>query len=305
MSQNEGPTILVTGTTGQVGFELLSCLQGLGTVVAADRSRLDLSNFDQIRQVIRSTRPSIVINPAAYTAVDQAESDAALAQRINGEAPGIIAEEVRRVGGVVIHYSTDYVFDGSKLDGSYDEDEATNPLNVYGATKLAGERALAQVGCPYFVFRTSWVYGVRGRNFLRTMLRLAEERSELRIVADQVGAPTWCGTVAAITSHVVALGLLEHRADHDWWAERSGVYHLATSGATTWAGFAEAIFEMALPQRQMSVARITSDEFPARAKRPKNSRLSNAKLTNTFGITPPNWRSALETCIAYLNTSQQ
>ncbi|KVO00169.1 dTDP-4-dehydrorhamnose reductase [Burkholderia ubonensis] len=303
MSQNEGPTILVTGTTGQVGFELLNYLQGLGTLVAADRRRLDLSNFDQIREVIRSTKPSIVINPAAYTAVDQAESDAALAQRINGEAPGIIAEEVRRIGGVVIHYSTDYVFDGSKLDGPYDEDAATNPLNVYGATKLAGERALAQVGCPYFVFRTSWVYGVRGRNFLRTMLRLAEERSELRIVADQVGAPTWCGTIAAITAHIAALGLLEHRGDRDWWAERSGVYHLTTSGVTTWAGFAEAIFEMALPERQISVASIASDEFPVRAKRPKNSRLSNAKLANTFGITSPDWRSALEMCIAHLDVS--
>ncbi|MEA3120368.1 MAG: dTDP-4-dehydrorhamnose reductase, partial [Paraburkholderia sp.] len=179
------PTILVTGATGQVGFELVRALQGLARVVAPDRSMLDLSDGKRLATVVREIQPSIIINPAAYTAVDQAESDADAAMRVNATAPGVLAAEARHIGATLIHYSTDYVFDGTK-NAPYNEDDPVGPLNVYGASKLAGERAIEDAGCAYVVLRTSWVYGMRGRNFLRTMLRLAEERPELRIVADQI-----------------------------------------------------------------------------------------------------------------------
>ncbi|RKP50865.1 dTDP-4-dehydrorhamnose reductase [Trinickia fusca] len=289
-------TILVTGTTGQVGFELLRSLQGLGRVVAADRRTLDLADFDQVRRVVRDVKPQLIINPAAYTAVDRAESDADAAMRINGEAPGILAEEAKRVGAVLFHYSTDYVFDGSK-EGFYLEDDSTSPLSVYGASKLAGERAIAQVGAMHMVFRTSWVYAARGQNFLRTMLRLAEQRPELQIVADQIGAPTWSNTLATMTAHVAALGLLRYANDNQWWAEKSGIYHLTTSGHTSWAGFAEAIFELATLAVRPKVNPIGTEQYPTPARRPKNSRLSNEKFLATFGIAPPDWREALALCL--------
>ncbi|MGF6754869.1 dTDP-4-dehydrorhamnose reductase [Paraburkholderia sp. GAS42] len=299
MADLHEPTILVTGSTGQVGFELLRSLQGLGRIVSPDRQAFDLANFDQMRSVVRELKPALIVNPAAYTAVDQAETDVDAAMRMNGEAPGVLAEEARRVGAALIHFSTDYVFDGAK-DGAYEEDDPTGPLNVYGKSKLAGEQAIEQVGGNYFVFRTSWVYGTRGRNFLRTMLRLAAERSELSIVADQVGAPTWSGTIAALTAHIATQALGEHRADDGWWSERSGVYHLTASGMTSWAGFAEAIFETAALPSRPTVKPITSNEYPTPARRPANSRLSNEKLASTFGIQAPDWREALKLCVAVL-----
>ena len=292
-------TILVTGSTGQVGFELLCSLQGLGRIVAPDRRTLDLADFDQIRRVVREIKPALIMNPAAYTAVDKGESEIDAAMRMNGEAPGLLAEEARKLGATLIHYSTDYVFDGTK-DGVYVETDPANPLSVYGASKLAGERAIQQVGGNHLIFRTSWVYGARGSNFLRTMLRLAAERSELSIVADQVGAPTWSRTIAALTAQIATQAIIEHADDPNWWAERSGVYNLTAGGSTSWAGFAEAIFELAAVAPRPAVKHIGSDEYPTPAKRPKNSRLSNDKLAETFHLRAPDWRDALKICVATL-----
>jgi dTDP-4-dehydrorhamnose reductase len=292
--------ILVTGKSGQVGFELERALQGLGTIVALDRAALDLANLDQIRQVVREIKPAVIINPAAYTAVDKAESEPALAQRINGEAPGVLAEEARRLGALLIHYSTDYVFDGMKA-GAYDETDNVNPQNVYGLSKLAGERAISEVDGTHLILRTSWVYGQRGKNFLLTMLRLAAERPELRIVADQCGAPTWAATIAAMTSHIVARGLVANTSGADWWREKSGIYHLTASGWTTWFDFANAIFELSSPKNKPVTTPIASSEYPVPATRPANSRLSNDKLAAAFGLRAPDWREALQLCIAGLS----
>ncbi|MGR3906902.1 dTDP-4-dehydrorhamnose reductase [Burkholderia sp. SR8] len=289
------PTILVTGVTGQVGFELLRTLQGLGRVVSCDRSMLDLSDLARVRDVVRELKPSLIVNPAAYTAVDKAEADIEAARRLNADVPRVFAEELARIGGTLIHYSTDYVFDGTKAS-PYTEGDATNPVNVYGATKLEGERAIAATGCAHLILRTSWVYGRRGRNFLLTMLKLGAERPELRIVADQVGAPTWAKTIAAATAHIVAQGAAS--AEADWWVRRSGVYHLTSAGATSWCGFAEAIFASAMSERAPKVVPIASSDYPTPAKRPANSRLALDKLTAAFGLHMPDWHDALQLCLA-------
>lgn len=290
------PTILVTGAKGQVGFELERSLQGLGRIVALDRNGLDLANLDGVREFVRRMKPALIVNSAAYTAVDRAESEPELAHRINGEAPGVLAEEAKALGAVLIHYSTDYVFDGAKGE-VYVESDVPNPQNVYGASKLAGERAIAEVGGAYLIFRTSWVYGRRGKNFLLTILRLATERPQLRIVADQYGAPTWSTTIAAMTAHIAAQGLAASRGDAGWWAEKSGIYHLTASGSTSWFGFAEAILECAPLMAKPSVVPIDSADYPLPAKRPANSRLSNEKIAATFGVRAPDWRDALELCL--------
>ncbi|WP_174951140.1 dTDP-4-dehydrorhamnose reductase [Burkholderia lata] len=289
------PTILVTGVNGQVGFELLRSLQGLGRVVACDRSMLDLSDLDRVRSVVRELKPSIIVNPAAYTAVDKAETDVDAARRLNADVPRAFAEEAARLGAALVHYSTDYVFDGTKA-GAYVETDATNPQNVYGLTKLEGEQAIAATGCAHLILRTSWVYGRRGKNFLLTMLKLGSERSELRVVADQVGAPTWSKTIATATAHVVAQALAAD--DADWWARRSGVYHFTAAGATSWHGFAEAIFAEAMGERAPKVLPIPASDYPVPAKRPSNSRLSHDKLTEAFGLRLPDWADALKLCLS-------
>ncbi|MDN7586552.1 dTDP-4-dehydrorhamnose reductase [Burkholderia seminalis] len=289
------PTILVTGVNGQVGFELLRSLQGLGRVVACDRSMLDLSDLDRVRSVVRELKPSIIVNPAAYTAVDKAETDVDAARRLNAEVPRAFAEEAARLGAALVHYSTDYVFDGTK-DGAYVETDATNPQNVYGLTKLEGEQAIAATGCAHLILRTSWVYGRRGKNFLLTMLKLGSERPELRVVADQVGAPTWSKTIATATSHIVTQALAAD--DADWWAQRSGVYHFTSAGATSWHGFAEAIFAHAMGERAPKVLPIPASDYPVPAKRPSNSRLSHDKLTEAFGLRLPDWADALKLCLS-------
>ncbi|RQT94820.1 dTDP-4-dehydrorhamnose reductase [Burkholderia cepacia] len=292
---NSESTILVTGVTGQVGFELLRSLQGLGRVVECDRSMLDLSDLDRIRAVVRALQPAFIVNPAAYTAVDNAEDDVDAARRINADVPRVLAEEAARSGAVLIHYSTDYVFDGAKA-GAYTETDAVNPLNVYGMTKLEGERAIENAGCAYLTLRTSWVYGRRGRNFLRTMLKLGAERPELRVVADQVGAPTWSKTIAAATAHILSKGLAAH--DEAWWQARSGTYHLSAAGETSWHGFAKAILGIAMGDDAPAVVPISASEFPVRARRPANSRLSHGKLAETFGLQLPDWEYALGLCMA-------
>ncbi|AOI77895.1 dTDP-4-dehydrorhamnose reductase [Burkholderia sp. NRF60-BP8] len=289
------PTILVTGVNGQVGFELLRSLQGLGHVVACDRSMLDLTDLDRVRSVVRELKPSIIVNPAAYTAVDKAETDVDAARRLNADVPRAFAEEAARLGAALIHYSTDYVFDGTK-EGAYVETDATNPQNVYGLTKLEGEQAIAATGCAHLILRTSWVYGRRGKNFLLTMLKLGSERPELRVVADQVGAPTWSKTIATATAHIVTQALAADSAD--WWAQRSGVYHFTSAGATSWHGFAEAIFAHAMGERAPKVLPIPASDYPVPAKRPSNSRLSHDKLTEAFGLRLPDWADALKLCLS-------
>jgi dTDP-4-dehydrorhamnose reductase len=288
-------TILVTGVNGQVGFELARTLQGLGRVIAVDRSVLDLSNLDQVRSIVRETRPHLIVNPAAYTAVDKAETEAELAMRVNGEAPGVLAEEGKKLGATLIHYSTDYVFDGTK-DDPYVETDVTNPQNVYGASKLAGEQAIQASGCAHLIFRTSWVYGARGKNFLLTMLRLGADRPELKVVADQYGAPTWSNTIATLTAHIVAQSAAAEDSA-EWWRASTGVYHLTADGSTSWHGFASAIFDRAGLDKAPRVLPIPATDYPTPAKRPVNSRMSNDKLEQVFGLRAPLWDDALRLCM--------
>ncbi|MFM0494287.1 dTDP-4-dehydrorhamnose reductase [Paraburkholderia caledonica] len=292
---NTQSTILVTGVNGQVGYELLRTLQGLGRVVALDRAALDLADPAQTRSKVRELKPSVIINPAAYTAVDKAETEVEAAMLLNSEAPRVLAEEAARSGAVLIHYSTDYVFDGAG-SAPYVEDDATNPQNVYGKSKLAGEQAIADSGCAHLILRTSWVYGTRGKNFLLTMLKLGAERPELRVVADQIGAPTWSNTIATLTSHIVAQGLAT--GDLDWWRERSGIYHLTAAGETSWHGFAQAILDIAMGDKAPNVVPIGTSDYPVPAKRPPNSRMSHGKLSEVFGLFLPEWQDALRLCLA-------
>jgi dTDP-4-dehydrorhamnose reductase len=283
--------ILLTGASGQVGYELERSLQALGDVVAVDRARMDLSDLDQVRDVVRAVAPQLIVNPAAYTAVDKAESEPALAQRINAEAPAVMAAEARRLGAAMVHYSTDYVFDGSK-PGAYVETDATNPINVYGSSKLAGEQAIAAAGIPHLILRTSWVYGMRGKNFLLTMLRLARERDELRVVADQHGAPTWSRTIADTTACLLAQA---RQGGPAWWDQHGGIYHLSAEGRTSWHGFTEAIIaEAGLACR---VLPISSAEYPVPARRPLNSVMASEKLTGRL-CALPDWDKALRLCLA-------
>ncbi len=285
--------ILLTGASGQLGYELARSLQSVGEVIAVDRQRMDLGNLDQVRSVIRAIRPTLIVNPAAYTAVDQAEQEPELAMRINGEAPGVMAQEAARLGAAMIHYSTDYVFDGSK-EGAYTEDDVPNPLSVYGRSKLAGEQAVQEAGIAHLILRTSWVYGLRGKNFLMTMRRLAMERDVLRIVADQHGAPTWCRTIADTTANII-VQLTSVDDNSSAWQAASGLYHLTAQGQTTWFGFTQAIMaglgEINIPQ----LLPITSNDYPLPAVRPMNSVLSCDRLQKRF-CRLPDWQSALTLC---------
>lgn len=283
--------ILVTGETGQVGYELVRSLQPLGEVIGVDRSVMDLADLDQVRDVIRRIKPDLIVNPAAYTAVDKAESEPELAMRINGLAPGVMAEEAKLLGAALVHFSTDYVFDGTKPE-PYVETDTPCPINVYGESKLAGERAIVETGVSHLIFRTSWVYGMRGKNFLLTMLRLAAERDTLNIVADQHGAPTWSRTIADSAAFILAQAAASDDVVH-WWNRNSGLYHLTAQGATSWFGFAQTL--LAASERTPALVPIRSSDFPVAAKRPVNSRLSCAVLMGQF-CSLPNWRDALKLC---------
>lgn len=282
--------ILVLGRHGQVGNALTQSLQGLGELIALDRTQLDLSNTDAIRTALRELQPQMIINAAAYTAVDAAESDEATAFQINAEAPRVIAEESERLGSALIHYSTDYVFDGGK-QGAWLEDDVTAPLSVYGRSKLAGEQAITDVGGTHLILRTSWVYGLHGKNFLLTMLKLAETRDELAIVDDQIGAPTWAVTIADATAAII-----RDAGEPAQLAALSGVYHLCEGGHTSWFGFAQAIFSHTSVQRKPKLRPITTAEYPTPAKRPSNSMLNTDKFRHTFGDLPA-WDDALQTCM--------
>lgn len=291
------PRILLTGARGQVGWELRRTLSCLGEVVALDSRSMNLADADAVRKTVREIAPKIIVNPAAYTAVDKAESEPELAHAVNTVAPGILAEEAGRLGALLVHYSTDYVFNGT---GStpWKEDDACDPLNVYGATKLAGERAIQAAGCRHLIFRTSWVYGARGSNFLLTMRRLMRERPELKIVADQIGAPTWCRDLAEATAQV--LGQIASPMSAANQAEPWGIYHMTNAGEISWHGFAEAIQAMDEFDETCAPAHlrpIPSSDYPTPAKRPLNSRLNNDKLKQTFGISLQDWHAALALCL--------
>jgi dTDP-4-dehydrorhamnose reductase len=281
--------ILLTGAAGQVGYELERSLQGLGEVSALRRAQLDLADLGQVRDVIRSLKPGLIVNAASYTAVDQAEAEPALARRINAEAPEVMALEARKLGAAIVHYSTDYVFDGAK-PGAYSETDTPNPLNVYGQTKLEGDLAIAASGADHLILRTSWVFGLRGRNFLVTMLRLAQERGALRVVCDQHGAPTWSRTVADITALLLARA---QEGGAGWWQQHGGLYHLASGGQTSWCGFTEAI--LAAQGIECQVVPIASADYPLAARRPRNSVLDCSRLKQMCAL--PDWRDALELCL--------
>lgn len=290
--------ILLTGVTGQVGAELARTLLPLGELVAPLRDELDLTDVSSLREMIRSVRPRWIVNPGAYTAVDRAESEPELAYAINVDAVRAMGEEAREIGAGVIHFSTDYVFDGQGTT-PYLETDATGPVGVYGASKLAGEQALAKTGAGYMVFRTSWVYGATGKNFLRTILKAARERDRLRVVADQHGAPTWSRDLARMTARVIER--TEQRAAgrelSDALSEFRGIYHASGAGETTWFGFAaEAIAMLRKREPDAKLAEldaITTAEYPTPARRPANSRLNCEKLAGTFGWKMMNWRDSL------------
>lgn len=285
------PVILLTGADGQVGWELRRSLATLGSVVACGRKQLDLENSDDIRRVIKSVNPRVIVNAAAYTAVDRAEQEPELAMAVNATAPGILAEEARRLDAAMIHYSTDYVFDGS---GSrpYREGDAVNPLGVYGRSKLAGEQAAQQSGAAVLILRTGWIYGCRGRNFLLTIQRLARAGERLRIVDDQIGAPTWSRLLAEATVQILSRAdgsLSDHVRDH------GGVHHLSCAGETSWYGFARRILELS-PDVAAAIARleaIGTRDYPTPAARPAYSVLDNERVRTTFGVFMPDWQEGL------------
>jgi len=306
------PVILLIGTNGQVGRELNRMLPSLGDVTALDRQRLDLSKPEEIRNVIRAVRPTLIVNAAAYTAVDKAESDEAAARAVNAEAPAIMAEEAKKIDASIVHYSTDYVFDGSKTT-PYDENDPTNPQNMYGKTKLEGEHAIQQSGVPYLIFRTAWVYATQGRNFLLTILRLATQREELKIVRDQVGAPTWSAEIALATMRVLT-NIYGGEKDRPSVSEVSGIYQMTAAGETSWYEFTKAILEEAtkvnveapwfkaatnnLPLIVRRVVPIATNEYPTPARRPAYSVLSNERLARTFGVTLPDWQTQMHAVFA-------
>ena len=298
-----GP-ILLTGSTGQVGGALVTALAGMGEVVAPTRSMLNLENVTSIRDMVRAVKPRWIVNPAAYTAVDKAETEPDVAQALNAEAPRILGEEAVKIGAVVLHFSTDYVFAGDSAK-PYTERDEPGPKGVYGSTKLAGEKALAATGAAHLIFRTSWVYGATGKNFLLTILRAAAQRPELRIVADQHGAPTWSRDLARmavqVMEHCEGLGGELAAAVEPL----NGVYHAAGAGETTWFGFAEAMVaaEQALvPEVPLAkLTPITTAEYPTPAARPEFSKLDGSKLAEAFGFRFPAWQDSLTRVLAELH----
>lgn len=287
--------ILLTGKNGQVGFELQRALAPLGEVVGVDLAECDLSDADAIRELVRSVQPGLIVNPAAYTAVDKAESDTQTAFALNAEAPAVLAAEALARSIPLVHYSTDYVFDGTK-SAPYCEDDVPNPLSVYGKSKLAGEQALLNSGANCLIFRTSWVFGAHGGNFAKTMLKLAAEREQLNVVADQIGAPTTAALIADVTAQV--LGQWLHRSS-DSGEFPFGLYHLVADGATSWCDYAKLVVAAgqragkSLKLTPDTIRAITTKEYPVPAPRPANSQLDTRKLRSTFGLELPDWQVGL------------
>ncbi|HAK36951.1 MAG: dTDP-4-dehydrorhamnose reductase [Nitrospinaceae bacterium] len=290
--------ILLTGKNGQVGGELEKVLTPFGEVTATGRNEMDLSDPNQIRRTIRQISPELIINAAAYTAVDKAESEPELALAVNGTAPGILAEETKKLGAVLIHYSTDYAYSGKMRSDPYIESDFPAPISVYGKTKFEGDQAVERSGVPYLIFRTSWVYSMGGNNFLKTILRLVKERDELRIVDDQLGTPTWCRSIADATGSIIRQ--LIDKGGHslsNTVSDISGVYHMSCGGQTNWHGFARAIIDLTSPDPMPRLVAIPSSDYPTPAARPAYSVLSNAKLEKTFGAGLPHWEEALKQCL--------
>jgi len=287
--------ILLFGKVGQLGWELNRSLQPLGDIVALDIGEVDFSKPESLRQIVRDINPDVICNAVAYTAVDKAEEEEELAMKINGISPGVLAEEASRVNALLVHYSTDYVFDGTKTS-PYVETDKPNPLNAYGRTKLAGEIAVQSSGCDYLIFRTSWVYASRANNFMLTMLKLAQEKEELSIVSDQIGAPTSARLIADTTILCVQQALKEKCEG----VFLSGLYHLTATGKTSWCGFTEEIVKLSRNSLNIKLKElnpILTSDYPTPAQRPMNSQLAQAKLESTFTIEIPDWQKALSLCI--------
>ena len=282
--------LLLIGKIGQVGYELRRTLAPLAQVTSVDFPEIDLTSGDSIRRWVAETKPQVIINAAAYTAVDKAEAEAERAMQINGVAPGVLAEEAKKTGALLVHYSTDYIFDGSKTD-AYVESDQPSPLGSYGRSKLAGDKAVVAAGGEHLIFRLCWVYGARGQNFMLTMMRLARERDKLRVVKDQIGCPTWSRLIAETTT--LALKQTLAAADPK---KYTGVYHLAASGQTSWHGFAQAIVKLmpAAERKCSQVEAITTAEYPTPTKRPAYSVLGCQKLERTFGLRLPDWHESLK-----------
>jgi len=283
------------GKNGQVGWELQRTLAPLGQVIALGRKELDLVESAAIRSTVRAVKPDLIINAASYTAVDKAEKEDELALAVNAAAPGVLAEEAKLCRAALVHYSTDYVFDGTKAT-PYTEDDAPNPVNTYGQTKLEGDRLIQETEVPHLIFRTGWVYGLRGSNFLLTILRLAREKEELSVVKDQIGAPTWSRMIAEATAQVLSKGALD---SWSFLSKHRGIYNLTASGRTSWYHFAERILQLAARDeiKCQKINAITSGEYKTPARRPLFSVLDNSRLFKQFGLKLPSWDSSLTECL--------
>ena len=287
--------ILLTGKTGQIGKELNNIVGDLGNLITVDREQLDLSKPNSIEPVILDIKPDIIINPAAYTAVDKAEEEPDLAMTVNAIAPGLLAKAAKKVGAGLVHYSTDYVFDGCS-GIPYKEEDPPNPLNVYGQSKLAGEKAVAKVGIPFLIIRTGWVYSIHGKNFFKTIKKLAKEKDILQVIDDQIGAPTWARSVA-LKTHKILKQCLNKK-----WLEKkdpslSGIFHLTCQGKTSWHGFAREILNMSDASQNIKLIAIPTSDYLTPATRPSNSLLNNEKIQKVFGLDMPNWEDALKDCM--------
>lgn len=299
--------ILLTGSSGQLGHALQSELRDFAEVIAPTRAQFDLADTAHIAGYVKDLQPDLIINPAAYTAVDLAEKERELAHRVNAIAPQILAEQARQLGIPLIHFSTDYVFDGCKVDAdgkllAYREDDANAPLNVYGASKLAGERAIVDSGCQHLILRTSWVYSGFGKNFLLTILRLAKEKPELKIVNDQWGTPTSTRFLSQVCRRI--LEQMTQATDQTaWWQAHQGIYHLTPEGITTWCDFSRAIVaqaqQLGLLDQVPTIHGIPSAEYPTPAQRPRNSSLDKSKIQAHFNLALPHWEQSLHDCLTH------
>ena len=287
--------ILLTGKTGQIGEELNNIVGDLGKLITVDKEQLDLSKPNSIEPVILDIKPDIIINPASYTAVDKAEEEPDLAMTVNAIAPGLLAQAAKKVGAGLIHYSTDYVFDGCS-GIPYKEEDPPNPLNVYGQTKLAGEKAVAKAGIPFLIIRTGWVYSLHGKNFLRTIKKLAEEKDIIQVIDDQIGAPTWARSVALKTHQI-----LKQCLNKKWFETKdpslTGIFHLTCQGKTSWHGFAREVLNMSKTSKNIKLIAIPTSDYPTPATRPSNSLLNNEKIQKVFGLDMPHWEDALKDCM--------
>ena len=288
---------LLIGKNGQVGWELNRSLSKLGNVFAVGRNELDLSMPETLGTIIQDIRPDIIINAAAYTDVDKAESEPELAMTVNGISPGVIAQEAKKIGAGMIHYSTDYVFDG-KATSPYKEENPIYPLNIYGQSKLAGEKAVTQSGIPHIIIRTSWVYSLRGSNFLLTIQKLAQTRKQIKVVDDQTGSPTWSRSIAESTTRILEQSLTRSATTQKLFIG-SGVFHMSCNGKTSWFGFAKKILEFSRLSNNTELIPISTTEYTTPAVRPRYSLLSNKKLKQAFNQEMPQWQDALKQCLGF------